>query len=184
MAFPRLLLMHIHQQDMHLWDHVLPLWPPHNTLHILEIKVKRLHSHNTLCSTHLFYLVDCPHVIKPIDQILRFIKMTVLIWILLLVDSSDIKIVSRSLCYKCIRIMFSYWSVLRLLITGLWHSTGVPLTSTTVHITNNIDTLCPEIHMYVNELGDLMLGTDNVKFISVCLKQIEWMGTKRLFLRF
>ena len=27
-SFPRFLLVHIYQQDMHLWDHILPLWPP------------------------------------------------------------------------------------------------------------------------------------------------------------
>jgi hypothetical protein len=50
-----------------------------NTLHIFEIKVKQLHSHKTLCSSHLLYLVACPHVMKLIDQILSLIKITVLI---------------------------------------------------------------------------------------------------------
>jgi hypothetical protein len=32
MAFPSFLLVHIYQQDVYLWDHILPLWPPHDHL--------------------------------------------------------------------------------------------------------------------------------------------------------
>ena len=28
MAFPRFLLVYTYQQGLHLWDHLLPLWPP------------------------------------------------------------------------------------------------------------------------------------------------------------
>jgi len=69
----------------------------HNTLQILEIKVKWLHSHNTHCSTRYLYLVDCPYSLKPICQFFKFIKLTVLIWILLLVDSTDIRVVGKGL---------------------------------------------------------------------------------------
>jgi len=37
MAFPRFLLVHIYQQDVYLWDHILPLWPPIVVNYIIKI---------------------------------------------------------------------------------------------------------------------------------------------------
>jgi len=129
----------------------------HNTLQILEIKVKQLHSHNTHCSTRHLYLVDCPYSMKPIWQFLKFIKMTVLIWILLLmtvliwifllVDSTYINVVGKGLMLSVhqnyVFVLICYKTTDSWSLTHNMHHKPGPLTRTTVYVTSNIHTSCP-----------------------------------------
>ena len=49
MAFPRFLLVHTYQQGVHLWDHLLPLWPPLIIIIIIIIIIIVLMSHIEVC---------------------------------------------------------------------------------------------------------------------------------------